>query len=35
MNDRGRFKLAVSQIVGKRLTYQTLIGKSEDSPTPF
>jgi transposase-like protein len=35
VNDRGRFKLAVSQIVGKRLTYQTLIGKSGDSPTPF
>jgi hypothetical protein len=35
MDDRDRFKLAVSQIVGKRLTYQALIGKSEDSATPF
>jgi transposase-like protein len=35
MDDRGRFELAVSQIVGKRLTYKALTGKSEDSPTPF
>jgi transposase-like protein len=27
MNDRARFKLAVSQIVGKRLTYKALIGQ--------
>jgi transposase-like protein len=35
INDLGRFKLAVSQIVGKRLTYKALTGKSEDSTTPF
>jgi hypothetical protein len=35
MDDHGRFKLAVSQIVGKRLTYKALTGKSEDSTTPF
>jgi hypothetical protein len=35
MDDRGRFTLAVSQIVGKRLTYKALAGKSEDSTTPF
>jgi len=35
MDDCGRFKLAVSQIVGKRLTYKALTGKSEDSATPF
>jgi transposase-like protein len=34
-DDLGRFKLAVSQIVGKRLTYKALTGKSEDSATPF
>ncbi len=27
MNDRTRFALAVSQIVGKRLTYKALIGQ--------
>jgi hypothetical protein len=35
MNDRDRFELAVSQIVGKRLTYKALTGKSENFPTPF
>jgi hypothetical protein len=35
MDDRGRFTLAVSQIVGKPLTYKALTGKSEDSTTPF
>jgi hypothetical protein len=35
IDDRGRFQLAVSQIVGKRLTYKSLTGKSENSPTPF
>jgi hypothetical protein len=35
MDDRARFELAVSQIVGKRLTYKALTAKSEDSPTPF
>jgi hypothetical protein len=34
LNDRGRFTLAVSQIVGKRLTYKALIGK-DGSPSPF
>lgn len=29
MNDFDRFKLTLSQIVGKRLTYQALIGKEE------
>ncbi len=28
MNDADRFSLAVSQIVGKRLTYEQLTGKS-------
>jgi hypothetical protein len=35
LDDRGRFELAVSQIVGKRLTYKALTGKVEDSTTPF
>ena len=35
MNDRDRFELAVSQIVGKRLTSKALTGKSENFPTPF
>ena len=35
MDDCDRFKVAVSQIVGKRLTYKTLIGKNEDSATPL
>ena len=35
MYDRGRFELALSQIVGKRLTYKALIGKGQDSPTQF
>ena len=29
LDDAGRFSLAVSQIVGKRLTYKELIGKAE------
>jgi len=32
MNDSERFDLAVSQIVGKRLTYQELIGHANDEP---
>jgi len=32
MNDAKRFNLAISQIVGKRLTYQELIGHSDDEP---
>ncbi len=28
MNDRARFQLAVTQIVGKRLTYKALIGQA-------
>jgi transposase-like protein len=35
MDDRDRFAVAVSQIVGKRLTYKALTGKNGDSPTPF
>jgi hypothetical protein len=35
MDDRDRFEVAVSQIVGKRLTYKTLTGKNGDSATPF
>jgi transposase-like protein len=35
MDDHDRFRVAVSQIVGKRLTYKTLTGKSEDSATPL
>ena len=31
MNDGQRFKLAMSQIGGKRLTYSELIGKDTDS----
>jgi hypothetical protein len=34
MNDLTRFKLAVSQIVDKRLTYKALIGQ-DDSTTPL
>jgi len=35
-DDLGRFKLLVSQIVGKRLTYKDLTGKTaDDSATPF
>jgi hypothetical protein len=33
MNDRDRFKLAVSQIVYKRLTYKELTGKQGNSTT--
>ncbi len=33
LDDAGRFDLAVRQIVGKRLTYEQLTGKSEHSPT--
>jgi transposase-like protein len=32
MNDAGRFDLAVSQIVGKRLTYTELTGHANDEP---
>ena len=34
LNDADRFTLALSQIVGKRLTYSELTGKSDDT-TPF
>jgi transposase-like protein len=34
MDDYDRFKLAVSQIVGKRLSYQELIGKTETETGP-
>jgi hypothetical protein len=30
MGDAGRFSLAVSQIVGKRLTYKAAIGKTSE-----
>ena len=30
LDDAGRFSLAVSQIVGKRITYADLTGKSHD-----
>ena len=30
MNDGDRFSLAVSQIIGKRLTYDQLIGKNDE-----
>jgi transposase-like protein len=33
MNDSERFSLAVSQIVGRRLTYKQLTGKNEDTET--
>ncbi len=33
MNDSDRFSLAVSQIVGKRLTYVELIGKGAETET--
>jgi hypothetical protein len=33
MDDSERFSLAVSQIVGKRLTYKQLTGKIQDSET--
>ena len=33
MNDSDRFNLALSQIVGKRLTYKQLTGKIDDSQT--
>lgn len=32
MNDGDRFELAMSQIVGKRLTYAQVTGKTEDRP---
>jgi transposase-like protein len=35
MNDGDRFDLAISQIVGKRLTYKELIGKEGASEEPF
>jgi len=36
MNDYGRFELALSQITGRRLTYEHLTGKDrEDAPTMF
>jgi hypothetical protein len=35
MDDRARFELVISQIVGKRLTYKALTGKDGDSTTPF
>ena len=35
LNDSDRFALAVSQIVGKRLTYAELTGKVEETSEPF
>jgi transposase-like protein len=35
MNDADRFDLAISQIVGKRLTYKELIGKEVETEEPF
>lgn len=35
LNDSDRFALAVSQIVGKRLTYAELTGKVEETSQPF
>lgn len=35
MNDGDRFSLAVSQIVGKRLTYKELIGKEAETEEQF
>lgn len=35
LNDRDRFDLAVSQIIGKRLTWNRLTGKSPDPQTCF
>src|SRR6478609_2759385 len=34
LNDADRFTLAMSQIVGKRLTYQELTGKTEAAGSP-
>jgi hypothetical protein len=34
MDDFDRFRLAMSQIVGKRLTWDRLTGKTGDSETP-
>lgn len=34
IDDRGRFDIAVSQIIGKRLTWNRLTGKVEDTQTP-
>ena len=33
LNDFDRFKLAVSQVVGKRLTWDVLTGKASDPPS--
>ena len=33
LDDAGRFDLALSQIVGKRLTYKALIGRTDDGET--
>lgn len=33
LDDRGRFDLSVSQIVGRRLTYNDLIGKNRYDET--
>ncbi len=35
INDFNRFKTALSQIVGKRLTYKALTGKEEGTEVPF
>jgi len=35
MSDAERFSAVLSQIVGKRLTYTELIGKSGERPKPF
>ena len=34
LNDFDRFKLAMTQVVGKRLTWDALTGKQEEGPTP-
>jgi hypothetical protein len=35
LTDADRFRLAVSQIVGKRLTYAELTGKVPETSEPF
>ena len=34
MNDADRFRLVMSQVAGKRLTYQELTGKGAERPRP-
>ena len=35
MNDADRFRMVMSQIVGKRLTYKALIGKEGETVEAF